>query len=210
MGDHEPARFVSGVEGFGCAVAHHRPGRPCGPICGLDWAAGLLPDPATPSLPMDALRDLLLSRLSAEARTMSARACRAMATLAVLAAVGLACGTKPAARAAEHGQCRMGGVGGADAGCANMAVGASLAGDRTGRWARPSRRGWAICGIPPVGSGQYAFAGGGHGPIWAVRRARGAAWGGGGGGAPPPPLWCWSGWPDRSRCFWSDLQGRGW
>ena len=66
MGDHEPARFVSGVEGFDVPLHIIGPADLVARFDGLDWAAGLLPDPATPSLPMDALRDLLLSRLSAE------------------------------------------------------------------------------------------------------------------------------------------------
>lgn len=66
MGDHEPARFVSGVDGFDVPLHVIGPPDLVARFKGLGWAAGLLPDAATPSLPMDALRDLLLTRLSAE------------------------------------------------------------------------------------------------------------------------------------------------
>ncbi|MCL1628232.1 sulfatase [Roseibaca sp. V10] len=67
MGDHEPARFVSGVDGFDVPLHVIGPPDLLALFDGLGWVQGMLPDPATPSLAMDALRDLLLTRLSTDA-----------------------------------------------------------------------------------------------------------------------------------------------
>lgn len=69
MGDHEPARFVSGVEGFDVPVHVIGPPALVQRLAPQGWAAGMQPDPATPALRMDRMRDLMLDRLSAEAGT---------------------------------------------------------------------------------------------------------------------------------------------
>lgn len=63
LGDHEPARFVSGVEGFDVPVHVIGPADLVDQFAGLDWAEGMIPSPATASIRMDAMRDVLLSRL---------------------------------------------------------------------------------------------------------------------------------------------------
>lgn len=63
MGDHEPARFVSGTEDYDVPLHLIGPPDLVSLFDGLGWAEGLLPDPASPSTPMDSLRDLLLVRL---------------------------------------------------------------------------------------------------------------------------------------------------
>lgn len=64
MGDHEPARFVSGVNGFGVPIHVIGPPDLVATFEAHGWAEGLIPDPATPALRMDALRDLFLNTLT--------------------------------------------------------------------------------------------------------------------------------------------------
>ncbi|MGP9789197.1 sulfatase-like hydrolase/transferase [Roseinatronobacter sp. NSM] len=67
LGDHEPARFVSGVEGFDVPVHVIGPADLVDQFASLDWTEGMIPAPQTPSIRMDALRDVLLSRLGSGA-----------------------------------------------------------------------------------------------------------------------------------------------
>ena len=64
LGDHEPARFVSGVDGFDVPLHVIGPPALVDHFAPLGWTEGMLPDPDQPSLRMDALRDLLLRSLS--------------------------------------------------------------------------------------------------------------------------------------------------
>ncbi|WP_209428071.1 sulfatase-like hydrolase/transferase [Pararhodobacter sp. SW119] len=64
MGDHEPARFVSGVEGFDVPVHVIGPEDLVARFEGLGWIEGLLPSPKTPTVRMDRLRDEIVERLS--------------------------------------------------------------------------------------------------------------------------------------------------
>lgn len=64
IGDHEPARFVSGVEGFDVPIHVIGPPDLVATFDALGWSAGLIPDPALPVHPMDNLRDLILTTLS--------------------------------------------------------------------------------------------------------------------------------------------------
>jgi hypothetical protein len=65
MGDHEPARFVSGVGGFDVPIHVIGPPDLVAAFGDLGWSAGLIPDPALPAHRMDTLRDLILKTLSA-------------------------------------------------------------------------------------------------------------------------------------------------
>jgi hypothetical protein len=65
LGDHEPARFVSGVEGFDVPVHVIGPPDLVARFAALGWAEGMIPDPQTPALRMDRMRNLLLQQLSA-------------------------------------------------------------------------------------------------------------------------------------------------
>lgn len=65
LGDHEPARFVSGVDGFDVPIHIIGPPDLVGRFAPLGWTEGLIPDPASPARPMSELRDTLLLRLSA-------------------------------------------------------------------------------------------------------------------------------------------------
>lgn len=67
LGDHEPARFVSGVDGFDVPVHVIGPPDLVAEFAALGWTDGMIPDPATPSLRMDRLRDLFLTTLSTTA-----------------------------------------------------------------------------------------------------------------------------------------------
>ena len=67
MGDHEPARFVSGVSGFDVPIHVIGPPDLVDRVARPGWAAGMIPDADTPALRMDRMRDLLLDRLSSEA-----------------------------------------------------------------------------------------------------------------------------------------------
>ncbi len=64
LGDHEPARFVSGVDGFDVPLHVIGPPALVDHFAPLGWTEGMLPDPDQPLLRMDALRDLLLRSLS--------------------------------------------------------------------------------------------------------------------------------------------------
>ncbi|MFN3616242.1 MAG: sulfatase, partial [Rubrimonas sp.] len=64
LGDHEPAPFISGVSGFDVPVHVIGPADLVDRFAALDWRPGLIPDPATPALRMDAMRDALLRALS--------------------------------------------------------------------------------------------------------------------------------------------------
>ncbi len=64
LGDHEPARFVSGVEGFDVPIHVIGPPDLVTRFAPLGWNAGLIPDPASPARRMSDLRDLLLQSLT--------------------------------------------------------------------------------------------------------------------------------------------------
>lgn len=64
MGDHEPARFVSGVNGFDVPVHVIGPPDLVARFADLGWAEGMWPDPAQRPVRMDQMRDLLLRALS--------------------------------------------------------------------------------------------------------------------------------------------------
>jgi hypothetical protein len=64
LGDHEPAPFISGVEGFDVPVHVIGPADLVERFAPLEWRSGMIPDPETPALRMDAMRDVLLHTLS--------------------------------------------------------------------------------------------------------------------------------------------------
>ena len=64
LGDHEPARFVSGVDGFDVPLHVIGPAELVDQFAALGWTEGMIPDPDLPAVRMDALRDLLLRSLS--------------------------------------------------------------------------------------------------------------------------------------------------
>lgn len=64
MGDHEPARFVSGVPDFDVPVHVIGPPDLVDQFAKIGWQAGLVPDPALPARRMDTLRDTFLTLLS--------------------------------------------------------------------------------------------------------------------------------------------------
>lgn len=64
LGDHEPARFVSGVDGFDVPVHVMGPAELVESFAPLGWTEGMIPDPDLPAVRMDALRDLFLNALS--------------------------------------------------------------------------------------------------------------------------------------------------
>ncbi|MGY6548132.1 MAG: sulfatase [Roseinatronobacter sp.] len=64
LGDHEPARFVSGVDGFDVPIHVIGPEDLVAPFATLGWTPGMIPDPAIPALRMDSLRDHFLRLLS--------------------------------------------------------------------------------------------------------------------------------------------------
>lgn len=68
LGDHEPARFVSGVAGYDVPVHVIGPDDLVDRFAQLGWADGMIPDPDFPTIRMDGLRDLLLDRLGTGAR----------------------------------------------------------------------------------------------------------------------------------------------
>lgn len=67
LGDHEPARFVSGVDGFDVPVHVIGPADLVEQFADLGWTEGMIPQPDIPSMRMDRLRDVLLSRLGSGA-----------------------------------------------------------------------------------------------------------------------------------------------
>lgn len=72
LGDHEPARFVAGVDGFDVPLHVIGPPDLVDHFAPLGWTEGMIPDPDLPSVRMDALRDLLMRSLSsADSRSMS-------------------------------------------------------------------------------------------------------------------------------------------
>ena len=66
MGDHEPARFVSGVDGFDVPVHVIGPPDLVARFEALGWGEGLIPDPQIVPKRMDGLRDTFLHLLAAE------------------------------------------------------------------------------------------------------------------------------------------------
>lgn len=64
LGDHEPARFVSGVPGFDVPVHVIGPPDLVAGFASLGWTEGMWPDPALTPVRMDAMRDLLLRQLT--------------------------------------------------------------------------------------------------------------------------------------------------
>lgn len=64
LGDHEPARFVSGVDGFDVPVHVIGPSDLVDRFEMLGWSEGLIPEPETVALRMDSLRDHFLRLLS--------------------------------------------------------------------------------------------------------------------------------------------------
>ncbi len=64
LGDHEPARFVSGVQGYDVPVHIIGPEDLVEQFAQIGWSDGMIPSPDLPALRMDRLRDLLLERLS--------------------------------------------------------------------------------------------------------------------------------------------------
>lgn len=67
MGDHETAPFISGVEGRDVPVHVIGPPDLVALFETWGWVPGLVPDPATPTLPMDAVRDALVRTLAGPA-----------------------------------------------------------------------------------------------------------------------------------------------
>ncbi len=65
LGDHEPARFVSGVDGFDVPVHVIGPPDLVDRFAMLGWSEGMIPEPETEPLRMDSLRDQFLRLLSA-------------------------------------------------------------------------------------------------------------------------------------------------
>lgn len=63
LGDHEPARFVAGIDGYDVPVHVIGPPDLVARFANLDWTEGMRPDPALPTIRMDALRDLILQAL---------------------------------------------------------------------------------------------------------------------------------------------------
>jgi len=64
LGDHEPARFVSGNDGFDVPIHVIGPPDLVARLAALGWAEGLIPASATPAQRMDSLRDTFLTLLS--------------------------------------------------------------------------------------------------------------------------------------------------
>lgn len=64
IGDHEPARFVSGVEGFDVPIHVIGPPDLVAGFETLGWTEGMIPDPAIPARPMSDLRNDILRLLT--------------------------------------------------------------------------------------------------------------------------------------------------
>ena len=64
LGDHEPARFVSGVDGFDVPLHVLGPPELVALFAEFGWTPGMIPDPELPAVRMDVLRDLILRALS--------------------------------------------------------------------------------------------------------------------------------------------------
>jgi hypothetical protein len=67
LGDHQPARFVAGTEGYDVPMHVIGPADLVARFDGPGWAEGMIPPAGGPSLRMDALRDLILRALEAPA-----------------------------------------------------------------------------------------------------------------------------------------------
>jgi hypothetical protein len=63
LGDHEPARFVSGVPGYDVPIHVIGPPDLVARFEALGWIPGMIPDPENPPLRMDVLRDTFLRLL---------------------------------------------------------------------------------------------------------------------------------------------------
>lgn len=63
MGDHQPAPFIAGSDSAEVPVHVIGPPDLVARFAALGWQPGLVPDPGTPALPMDAMRDTLLRSL---------------------------------------------------------------------------------------------------------------------------------------------------
>lgn len=68
LGDHQTAGFVAGVPGHDVPVHVIGPPDLVERFAALDWQEGMLPDPATPAMRMDRMRDALLRALSSDAQ----------------------------------------------------------------------------------------------------------------------------------------------
>ena len=68
LGDHEPARFISGVEGYDVPVHVIGPADLVDRFDRLGWTEGLIPDPESPVLRMDGMRDALMRVLGSGVR----------------------------------------------------------------------------------------------------------------------------------------------
>lgn len=68
LGDHEPARFISGVDGFDVPVHVIGPPDLVERFDRLGWTSGMIPDPQTPVLRMDGMRDALMRVLGSGVR----------------------------------------------------------------------------------------------------------------------------------------------
>ncbi|QGM21733.1 sulfatase [Spiribacter sp. 2438] len=66
LGDHEPARFVAGVDGYDVPIHVIGPADLVDRFEDLDWQEGMIPSADTPARRMDNLRDILLRKLSSQ------------------------------------------------------------------------------------------------------------------------------------------------
>lgn len=64
VGDHQPAEFVALDDRAEVPVHMIGPAHLVGPMAALGWGDGLIPDPDTPVLRMDRMRDLLIETFS--------------------------------------------------------------------------------------------------------------------------------------------------
>lgn len=72
LGDHEPARFVAGIDSHDVPIHVIGPPDLVNRFAALNWTEGLIPAPATPAFRMDRLRDLWLEALSANSHLKTA------------------------------------------------------------------------------------------------------------------------------------------
>lgn len=66
LGDHEPARFVAGVDGYDVPIHVIGPADLVDRFEDLDWQEGMIPSADTPARRMDNLRDIFLRKLSSQ------------------------------------------------------------------------------------------------------------------------------------------------